>query len=63
MATVRDRIIANRSRPDVYDGPSYERMASRILQLERSLTDIRSIAIERKCELFGLLANRGLEED
>tara|TARA_R100000951_G_scaffold52730_1_gene44435 strand:+ start:249 stop:365 length:117 start_codon:yes stop_codon:yes gene_type:complete len=38
-------------------------MANRILQLERSLTDIRSIAIERKCEMFGLLANRGLEED
>jgi len=63
MATIRDRIIAHRSDPDVYDGPSYERMANRILQLERSLNDIRSIAIERKCELFGLLANRGLEED
>lgn len=62
MATVRDRIIAHRSRPDVYDGPSYEQMANRILQLERSLRDIRSIAIERKCELFGLIANRGLEE-
>ncbi len=63
MASVRDRIIAHRSDPEVYDGPSYEQMANRILQLERSLKDIRSIAIERKCELFGLLANRGLEED
>ena len=63
MASVRDRIIANRSRPDVYDGPSYEQMANRILQLERSLTDIRAIAIESKCEMFGFLANRGLEEE
>ena len=63
MASVRDRIIAHRSDPDVYDGPSYEQMANRILQLERSLKDIRSIAIERKCELFGLLASRGLDED
>jgi hypothetical protein len=62
MADVRDRIIAHRDAPEIYDAPSYEQMATRILQLERSLRDIRSIAIERKCELFGLLANRGLEE-
>lgn len=36
-ATIKDRIIAHRSAPDVYDPPSFEQMADRIEELEANL--------------------------
>lgn len=36
-ATIKDRIVAHRSSPDVYDPPSFEQMADRIEELEELL--------------------------
>ena len=36
-ATIKDRIVAHRSAPDVYDPPSFEQMADRIEELEERL--------------------------
>jgi predicted RNase H-like nuclease (RuvC/YqgF family) len=35
--TVKDRIVAHRSAPDVYDPPTFEQMANRIEELEAKL--------------------------
>jgi len=35
--TIKDRITAHRSAPDVYDPPSFEQMADRIEELEAKL--------------------------
>jgi hypothetical protein len=34
---IKDRIIAHRSAPDVYDAPTFEQMADRIEELEAKL--------------------------
>jgi hypothetical protein len=63
MADVRDRIIAHRDAPEIYDAPSYQKLVGRILQLERSLTDIRAIAVDGGDEIYALMSNRALEEN
>jgi hypothetical protein len=35
--TVKDRIVAHRSAPDVYDPPTFDQMADRIEELEAKL--------------------------
>ena len=35
--TIKDRIVAHRSAPDVYDPPTFDQMADRIEELEAKL--------------------------
>ena len=37
--TIKDRIVAHRSAPDVYDPPTFEAMADRIEELEAELEE------------------------
>jgi len=41
--TIKDRIVAHRSAPDVYDPPTFEAMADRIEELE---ADLRKMALD-----------------
>jgi hypothetical protein len=40
-----DRIKAHRSAPDVYDPPTFDQMADRIMHLEDALKEIRDYAM------------------
>ena len=42
-ATIKDRIVAHRSAPDVYDPPSFEQMADRIEELEAELSESEAL--------------------
>ena len=52
--TIKDRIVAHRSAPDVYDPPSFEQMAARIEELEAKLVKaIGDLGRLSRDEVFG----------
>lgn len=46
-ATIKDRIVAHRSAPDVYDPPTFEQMADFIEKLETKLAQAEAM-LERE---------------
>lgn len=66
--TIKDRIVAHRSAPDVYDPPTFEQMADRIEELEaklaklvEALKDIRDVArVSDGVEFYAMLSEKAL---